>query len=182
MSDEDEGIAAAGRRLDESVRRCALAGVTARGAIGDADPLQALDDAVRTFAPDEIIIATRRGGESNWLEHGLVPQARQRFDAPISHVEIDPVAGAANLVERERADPAAPARERHTGRDLGLLALFGFLAIAGSLGSFVFYAVDAPDWLIWSWVLVLDLGLKIVAMAVLWVLFQRRPRGDRLDF
>ena len=46
-----------------------------RGALGDADPLAATDDAVRTFHPDEIIIATHPDAEANWLEHGLVVQA-----------------------------------------------------------------------------------------------------------
>ena len=75
----------------------------------------------------------------------------------------------------------APARERHTSRDLSLLAVVGVLAILGSLISFIFYATDAPDWLVWTWVLIFDLGFKIAAVAVLWVLFQRRPRADRLD-
>ena len=55
------------------------------------------------------------------------------------------------------------------------------LAIVGSLISFIFYTVDAPDWLIWTWVLIFDLGFKIAAAVVLWVLFQRRARADRLD-
>jgi hypothetical protein len=182
MSDEDAGIAAAGRRLDASIERCAAAGIVARGAIGDADPLQALDDAVRTFAPDEVIVATHPEGRSNWLERGLVAQARERFDVPIAHVVVDAEHAEARLVERERPDPRAPARERHTRRDLVLLAVAGLLAILGSLISFVLYAADAPDWAIWIWVLVFDLGFKIAAAVTLWILFQRRARADRLDF
>lgn len=182
MSDEDAGIAAAGRRLERSIERCAAAGVTARGAIGDGDPLQALDDAMRTFAPDEVIVATHPPERSNWLERGLVAQARERFAAvPITHVVVDAGADGARVVDRELADRGAPARERHTARDLTLLAVAGFLAIAGSLLSFLLYLVDAPDWALWTWVLVFDLGLKVAAMATLWVLFQRRPRADRLD-
>jgi hypothetical protein len=182
MSDEDAGIEAAGRRLEASLERCGAAGVAARGALGDADPLQALDDAMRTFAPAEVIIATHPEGRSNWLERGLVGQARARFDVPITHVVVDAPHQQARIVEREPADLAAPARERHTARDLALLALAGVLAIVGSLVSFVFYVADAPDWLIWTWVLIFDLGFKIAAAAVLWFLFQRRARADRLDF
>jgi hypothetical protein len=181
MSDEDAGIEAAGRRLEASIRRCGDAGVVAHGALGDADPLQALDDAMRMFEPDEVIIATHPAGRSNWLEHGLVAQARERFEVPITHVVVDAVDEDARLVEQEPVERAAPARERHTSRDLALLAVVGVLAIAGSLISFVFYAVDAPDWLIWTWVLIFDLGFKIAAVVVLWTLFQRRPRADRLD-
>jgi hypothetical protein len=181
LSDEDAGIAAAGRRLEASLERCAAAGVTARGALGDADPLQALDDAVRTFAPDEIIIATHPEGRSNWLERGLVAQARERVAVPVTHVVVDAAAQEAHVVGREREEPGAPARERHTSRDLALLGLAAVLAIAGSLISFVFYAVDAPEPLIWIWVLIFDLGFKVAAVAAFWILFQRRPRADRLD-
>lgn len=181
MSDEDEGIADAGRRLEGSLERCADAGVRARGALGDADPLQALDDAVRTFDPDEVIIATHPDGASNWLERGLVAQARERFGVPITHVVVDAAGDESHVVARERADRAAPARERHTARDLTILAGAWVLALIGSVLSFVFYASDAPDWFIWTWVLIFDLGFKVAAGVILWILFQRRPRADRLD-
>lgn len=181
MSDEDPGIAEANERLATSVERCGAAGIAVRGALGDADPLQALDDAVRTFGPDEIIVATHPEGRSNWLEHGLVDQARRRVSVPVTHLVVDAEHDTARLVGREAPDRAAPARERHTSRDLMLLALAGVLAIVGSFISFVFYVVDAPDAVVWTWVLVFDLGLKIAAAAVLWLLFQRRPRADRLD-
>jgi hypothetical protein len=181
MSDEDAGIAAAERRLAASLERCGAAGVPARGALGDADPLQALDDALRSFAADEVIIATSPPERSNWLERGLVSQARARFELPITHVVVDAARDEASLVDSEPVDLGAPARERHTARDLALLAGAWVLAILGTLVSFVFYVADAPDWLIWTWVLTFDLGFKIGAAAALWILFQRRPRGDRLD-
>jgi hypothetical protein len=181
LSDEDPGIAAAGRRLEESLERCGAAGVPARGALGDADPLQALDDAMRTFPADEVVISTHPEGRSNWLERGLVSQARERVGVPVTHVVVDAPRGEARVVGREPTDRAAPSRERHTARDLTILAVVGVLAIVGSLVSFVFYAVDAPDALILTWVLIFDLGFKIAAMVVLWVLFLRRPRADRLD-
>lgn len=182
MSDEDSGMADAGRRLEASLGACEAAGVTARGALGDADPLQALDDAMRSFGPDEVIIATHPEGRSNWLERGLVAQARERFAVPITHVTVDADEHQAVVVEHEPARRSAPARERHMRRDLSLLAGAWVLAILGTLISFVFYVADAPDWLIWTWVLIFDLGFKIAAGVVLWVLFQRRPRADRLDF
>jgi hypothetical protein len=104
-----------------------------------------------------------------------------RLDVPITHVVVDAAHQQARVVEREAAGQAAPARERHTVRDLVVLAVAGVLAIVGSLISFVFYVADAPDWLIWTWVLIFDLGFKIAAATVLWVLFQRRARADRLD-
>ena len=182
LSDEDGGMAAAGERLQASVERCAAGGVVAKGAVGDADPLQALDDAVRTFAPDEAIIATRPAERSNWLEQGLIEQARARFpELTITHVVVDAAADRARVASHTPPPDRAPARERHQRRDLALLAITGILAIVGSLFSFIFYAVDAPEPLIWTWVIVFDLGFKLIAMATLWVFFQRRPRADRLD-
>jgi hypothetical protein len=89
VSDEDGARAAAQARLDRSLHALADAGIDARGEVGDADPLQAIEDALRTFGADEIIISTHPEGRSNWLEKGVVSGARQRFTVPITHVVVD---------------------------------------------------------------------------------------------
>jgi hypothetical protein len=89
VSDMDEARAAAQERLDASLAKLAAAGVQARGEVGDGDPLQAIEDALRTFGADEIIISTHPEGRSNWLEQGLVENARERFAVPITHVVVD---------------------------------------------------------------------------------------------
>jgi GABA permease len=88
-SDEDPARAAALARLDRSLARLAELGIQARGEVGDGEPLQAIEDAVRTFGPDEIIISTHPPGRSHWLEKGVVEGARERFAVPISHVVVD---------------------------------------------------------------------------------------------
>ena len=88
-SDEDPARAGAQERLDASLSRLAEAGVSARGEIGDGDPLQALEDALREFPADEIVVSTHPPGRSHWLEQGVVEQARQRYDVPITHVVVD---------------------------------------------------------------------------------------------
>jgi hypothetical protein len=93
VSDDDGARAAAHQRLDKSLARLAEAGVEARGEIGDGDPLQAIEDALRTFGADEIIISTHPEGRSNWLERGVVANARERFAVPITHVVVDLEAG-----------------------------------------------------------------------------------------
>ena len=52
------------------------------------DPLQALDDAIRTFDPDEVIISTHPPQRSNRLERQVV-QHRERYELPITHVIVD---------------------------------------------------------------------------------------------
>lgn len=89
VSDEDSARAAAERRLADSLAGLAAAGVDARGEVGDADPVQSIDDALRTFSPDQVIISTHPEGRSNWLERGVVEAARERFAVPIEHVVVD---------------------------------------------------------------------------------------------
>ncbi len=88
-SDEDGARAAAQQRLDRSLARLAEQGIEARGEVGDGDPLQAMEDALRTFGADEIVISTHPEGRSHWLERNVVGQARERFDVPITHVVVD---------------------------------------------------------------------------------------------
>jgi hypothetical protein len=88
-SDEDPAREEARRRLETSLQRLRENGIEARGEVGDADPLQAIEDAVRTFGPDEIIISTHPEGRSHWLERGIVTGARERFAVPITHVVVD---------------------------------------------------------------------------------------------
>ena len=109
---------AAQERLDASLAKLREAGISARGQIGDADPVQAIEDALRTFGPDEMIISTHPEGRSHWLERGVVEHARERFAVPITHVVVDLRRAAqrgslaADEVSRARprASPASPAR------------------------------------------------------------------------
>jgi hypothetical protein len=88
-SDEDAARGAAQQRLDASLARLAENGIVARGEVGDGEPLQAIEDALRTFGADEVIISTHPEGRSHWLERGVVTGARERFALPITHVVVD---------------------------------------------------------------------------------------------
>jgi GABA permease len=88
-SDEDGAREAAQRRLTASVERLAAVGIVADGEIGDGDPVQAIEDALRAFPADEIVLSTHPPGRSNWLEHGVVLATRERFDVPVTHVVVD---------------------------------------------------------------------------------------------
>jgi hypothetical protein len=89
VSDEDKARVAAQERLDRSLARLAQEGIEARGEVGDGEPLQAIEDALRSFGADEIIISTHPEGRSQWLERGVVRGARERFAVPITHVVVD---------------------------------------------------------------------------------------------
>jgi len=88
-SDEDPARAEAQKRLDATLERLGSVGIQARGEVGDGDPLVAIEDAIHTFHPDEILISTHPVGRSNWLERGVVDSVRVRFDVPVTHVVVD---------------------------------------------------------------------------------------------
>jgi len=88
-SDDDRSRGEAQARLDAALAALAARGVEATGHVGADDPLQAIEDALRTFRADELIISTHPPGRSNWLEKDLLRIARERYDCPIAHVVVD---------------------------------------------------------------------------------------------
>lgn len=88
LSDSDGARAAAERRLEACLERLARLDVHASGWVGDGDPLQAIDDALRVFPADELIVATHPEGRSHWLERDLIRRAAARFGQPIRHVVV----------------------------------------------------------------------------------------------
>ena len=69
-SDEDHAREEAQARLDVSVSSLTGAGVKVRGQVGDDDPIQAIDDALRTFPADEIVISTHPAGPVELAREG----------------------------------------------------------------------------------------------------------------
>jgi hypothetical protein len=57
--------------------------------VGDTDPLQAIEDALREFPADEIIVVTRPGEEASWLEADAGEEAKRRFRVPVTHLVAD---------------------------------------------------------------------------------------------
>ena len=89
LADPDPAIERAEQVEEESVERLDEEGIDAAGETGDADPLQALEDALVTYPADEIVLFTHAAGKQNWLERGVVDAARERFSQPVRHVVID---------------------------------------------------------------------------------------------
>jgi GABA permease len=100
-SDDDEARANAHARLQSMLDTLDRDGFTATGDIGDGDPVQALEDGLRVFGADEVIVSTHPPGRSHWLERDVIERARERFDVPITHVVVD--------LERERGLSPPPA-------------------------------------------------------------------------
>jgi hypothetical protein len=98
LSDEDEARRGAGLRLAASLEH-----------LSDADPLQAITDALHEFAAHEIVIATHPEGRSHWLTRDLVGRARRRFAQPIVHVVAEPSED--SMLRVPDSGPAGPERE-----------------------------------------------------------------------
>jgi len=74
-------------RLGHALEALAGHGVQARGQIGDADPMLAIQDACRAFTSDAVIISTHPASHSHWLERGLLERAHAELSVPIVHLE-----------------------------------------------------------------------------------------------
>ena len=88
-TDIDKEMQEAQQRLDATLRWAADNGFNARGEVGNHSPLQAIEDGLRRFGPDEVIISTHPPGKSNWLESGLVERCREELELPVTHVVVD---------------------------------------------------------------------------------------------
>jgi GABA permease len=89
-SDVDGAIAEAQTRLDAALRAMADAGLRATGHVGDHhDPNSAIEDALREFPADEVIVSTLPPEKSRWLESGVVERAREEVPLPVTHVVVD---------------------------------------------------------------------------------------------
>ncbi len=90
----DEQAAAGGtaaenaqRRLREALEGLQAAGVEATGAVGAADPLRAISEALTTARYSSILISTLPAGVSRWLHMDLPHRAAREFGLPVEWIE-----------------------------------------------------------------------------------------------
>ena len=88
-SDIDKGMDAARERMGRSVAALRGVGVEVRAEVGDPDPNMAIEDALRVFPADEIVISTLPPEQSRWLEHEVVERTRREVELPMTHVIVD---------------------------------------------------------------------------------------------
>jgi GABA permease len=86
---------AAQDRLDHTVATMRSEKLDVEGIRGDFRPLRALADAVDSFAPDQIVIATLPPDRSVWHRFDVVDRARSDHpDIPVTHIVATPIAAA----------------------------------------------------------------------------------------
>jgi hypothetical protein len=91
--DEDTRRAAAGRRLDKTMKALREAGLSAQGFVVETGPVQAVKDALAQLEPkvDEIVVSTHPPERSGWMRRNVLEDIeRSAGGIPVKHV----VAGA----------------------------------------------------------------------------------------
>jgi hypothetical protein len=105
-------------RLDEALEGMRAAGLEAAGAIGDADPMEAVAECFDPTRHDEAIVCTLPGRSSKWLQYDFPHRVARFTGVPVTHVVAD------DLRPAPRTSPA-PAHEREPLGPLSVLAWGG---------------------------------------------------------
>ena len=88
VSDIDRELDDARARLERSLAWAREHGIAAHGEVGDPSPITALEDELRDFGADEVIVVTRRTQRDTWQERRELARLRQELDVPVTHVEL----------------------------------------------------------------------------------------------
>jgi hypothetical protein len=87
--DEADARAAAQERLDAFVTHLRTLGAEISGEVGARDPIEAVEDALRSEAFDEIILSTLPAGISRWLGQDVPTRLKQSVLVPVTVVTAD---------------------------------------------------------------------------------------------
>jgi phosphopantetheine adenylyltransferase len=89
---EDTRRAAAGRRLEQTLKALRAAGIPASGMVVETDPVAATRDALAQLEPppDEIVVSTHPQQHSGWLRRDVVERIKSAAGGlPVEHVVVD---------------------------------------------------------------------------------------------
>jgi hypothetical protein len=89
---EDTRRSAAGRRLDRTLSALREAGIPAHGLVVEADPADAVRDAIAMLdpKPTEVIVSTHPKERSGWLRRNVVDRVRDATGGlPVEHIVVD---------------------------------------------------------------------------------------------
>jgi hypothetical protein len=89
VTDIDSEIREARERLRRSLAWARAQRIRARGQIGDPSPVVAIEDQLRAFGADEVIVVTHPSEHETWQEREELEQLRRELDLPITHVVVD---------------------------------------------------------------------------------------------
>jgi hypothetical protein len=88
LSDADEAIAKADAVRRETVHELGDEAVAASGDTGESDPLEAIEDALATFAADRIVLFTHPKQGQRYREDVDVGELEDRFGLPVDQATV----------------------------------------------------------------------------------------------
>jgi hypothetical protein len=88
VSDIDAELAEARTRLERSLAWAREHKIVAHGEVGDPNPTTAIEDELRAFGADEVIVVTRPRDRETWQERGELARLRRELDVPVTHVVV----------------------------------------------------------------------------------------------
>jgi len=83
LSDIDRELAQARARLQRSLTWTREQGIDARGEVGDPTPTTAIEDELRDFGADNVIVVTHARERETWQERGELDRLRRELDVPV---------------------------------------------------------------------------------------------------
>jgi len=89
MGDIDEPRQQAEGRLERVLKTLRDSDVQVSGEVGDADPVQAAQDALLKAPADEVLIFEHAEGQAEWYENGLYERARESIEPPLRLVVLE---------------------------------------------------------------------------------------------
>jgi hypothetical protein len=87
-NDEQEARAKAAERAVDAGLAVAPEAASVDAEVGDTDPVQAIEDALREFPADELVLVTHPDEDASWLEEGTAEEALARFDLPVTRLVV----------------------------------------------------------------------------------------------
>jgi GABA permease len=87
-SDVDRERMEARERLEASLAWAAERGFAAKGEVGDPDPLVAIEDELRDFGADEVVIATHPQERTSWLAKRMLDHLARELDVPVRQIVV----------------------------------------------------------------------------------------------
>jgi hypothetical protein len=88
FSDVDDAIAKADEVRRETVDRLGDEGVAASADTGESDPMLAIEDSLRTFKPDRIVLFTHPEGDERYREDLDPAEIESRFGIPVDRAAL----------------------------------------------------------------------------------------------
>jgi hypothetical protein len=148
FGDVDEARAESREQLEHSVKGLDGENITVSSAVGDADPLIATEDALGSFAADEILIVTHPDQDAEWFEEDLFERAAERFEPPVVHVEL--AGNGERLKETGESDTGVPRDEPDEGelvlsRNLPPFSKRDLIGIVVAIGGTIVLAILAAS-------------------------------------